>query len=68
MLFIQVGLANVGMWAMLDVLHRPLDWWLGVDLTTRVTWLGVSVVAGGIVYVVVLAVLGLRPSKLKLNA
>jgi putative peptidoglycan lipid II flippase len=66
-LLIQVGLANVGMWVMLSVLHRPLDWWLGVDLLTRVTWLGVSVVAGGIVYVVVLAVLGLRPSKLKLN-
>ncbi|MCH8135953.1 MAG: murein biosynthesis integral membrane protein MurJ, partial [Proteobacteria bacterium] len=48
-LFIQVGLANVAMWAMLNVLHRPLDWWLGVDLLTRVTWLGVSVVASGIV-------------------
>jgi len=68
MLFIQVGLANVAMWATLRFLHEPLDWWLAVDLATRVTWLGVSVVAGGVVYVVVLVALGLRPSKLKLGA
>ena len=66
-LMIQVGLANAAMWVILYWLHRPLAWWLAVDLATRATWLGLSVFAGGVGYVIVLVACGLRPSKLKLK-
>jgi putative peptidoglycan lipid II flippase len=63
-LLVQVAVASGLMWAALDWLKRPLDWWLGVDAGDRVEFLGVSVAAGALVYFVVLLALGLRPSKL----
>ena len=66
-LLLQVVLANAAMWVILFWLRRPLVWWLAVDLATRATWLGLSVVAGGAGYVIVLVAFGLRPSKLRLN-
>ena len=66
-LLLQVALANAAMWVILFWLRRPLVWWLAVDLATRATWLGLSVIAGGVGYVIVLVAFGLRPSKLRLN-
>jgi putative peptidoglycan lipid II flippase len=67
MLLLQLLLANVAMWAILRLLHKSLSWWLYVEPTLRIAWLGLSVLAGAVVYLLVLIVLGLRPSKLKLN-
>jgi peptidoglycan biosynthesis protein MviN/MurJ (putative lipid II flippase) len=63
----QAGLANAAMSVILFWLHRPLAWWLAADLSARVTWLGLSVFAGGVAYVIALAAFGLRPSKLRLK-
>ena len=66
-LIMQAGLANAAMSVILFWLHRPLAWWLAVDLSARVTWLGLSVFAGGVAYFIALAAFGLRPSKLRLK-
>ena len=63
-LLLQVAAGNVVMWAVIDRLQRPLDWWLAAGAMERVNWLAVSVVAGAVSYFIVLVVLGLRPSKL----
>jgi putative peptidoglycan lipid II flippase len=63
-LLLQVFVAIVLMWVVIDQLARPLSWWLGATMTDRVGWLTVSIVAGAGVYFVVLFALGLRPSKL----
>lgn len=67
LLLLQLLLANVAMWAILRLLHKSLSWWLYVEPTLRTAWLGLSVLAGAVVYFLVLIVLGLRPSKLKLK-
>jgi len=66
-LSLQVAVANGLMWAALEYLARPLDWWLGVGRGDRVEYLGVCVVAGAIVYFVALVAMGLRPSRLGLR-
>jgi len=63
-LLAQAGAANVVMWVILDRLERPLSWWFGVGTSERVGWLGVSVLAGAGAYLLILLVLGLRPSGL----
>ena len=63
-LVLQVLVANVLMWIVIDRLERPLSWWLGAAAVDRITWLAVSIVAGAGTYFLVLMVLGLRPSKL----
>jgi len=63
-LLAQAGAANVAMWVILDRLERPLSWWFGVGTSERVGWLGVSVLAGAGAYLLILLVLGLRPSGL----
>ena len=63
-LLVQVALANVVMWAALDQLQRSTDWWLAATVADRVSWLGITIAAGIAAYVVVLLLLGLRPSKL----
>jgi putative peptidoglycan lipid II flippase len=64
LLLIQAGAANAVMWGILDRLERPLGWWLEVGTPDRVGWLAISVVAGAAAYLLVLLVLGLRPSRL----
>lgn len=66
-LLMQVAAANLAMWAMLAWLHRPLSWWIGESLYYRACWLAVTIIAAAGVYVVVLFVLGLRPSRLRLK-
>jgi putative peptidoglycan lipid II flippase len=63
-LLIQVTLANVVMWIVIDRLERPLDWWLATSASDRIGWLAVSIAAGAGAYFIVLLVTGLRPSKL----
>ncbi len=63
-LLAQVAVANVLMWAALDWLSRPLEWWLSVGVLERVEYLGINVVAGAGAYFIMLLALGLRPSKL----
>jgi len=63
-LLVQVLVANVLMWAVIDRLERPLSWWLGAAAVDRISWLAISIVAGAGTYLLVLLVLGLRPSKL----
>jgi putative peptidoglycan lipid II flippase len=63
-LLVQVLVANVFMWVVIDRLERPLSWWLGAAAADRIGWLAVSIVAGAATYFLVLVVLGLRPSKL----
>ena len=60
----QVIVASACMWWLLGRLERPVEWWLAATLGDRTGWLLVSVAGGALVYAIVLAVLGLRPSKL----
>ncbi len=64
LLLVQVVAANALMWVVLEQLDRPLNWWLETSVYDRAGWLGVSVAAGAAVYLLVLLVFGLRPSKL----
>ena len=68
MLMLRVLAANIAMCAVLLLLYRPLEWWLGVGLFDRVSWLGVSVAGAVATYFVSLLVLGLRPSQFRLRA
>ncbi len=63
-LILQVLAANGIMWITLRWIARPLDWWLANATVDRIAWLGVSVVAGGAAYFIVLFALGLRPASL----
>ena len=46
-LLLQVAAGNAAMWALLEWLHRPLDWWLDDFRGGRdFGWLGISVAAG----------------------
>ena len=67
LLLLQVLLANVAMWAALAWLHRPLAWWLAVDVTARSGWLALTVAAGAAGYFLALYVLGLRTSNLRMR-
>ena len=63
-LLVQVLAANVAMGFALSYVGRPLAWWLDATVLQRSGWLAVSIAAGAAAYFAVLAVLGLRPSKL----
>jgi hypothetical protein len=52
------------MWFVIERLQRPLSWWLDAAVIDRVAWLAAIIGAGAGAYFVVLAALGLRPSKL----
>jgi putative peptidoglycan lipid II flippase len=67
-LMVRVLAANIAMCAVLLLLYRPLEWWLGVASFDRVYWLGISVVAGAATYFFSLLILGLRPSQFRLRA
>ena len=66
-LLAQVAAASAGMALLLAYMERPLTWWLASSVADRSIWLGATIVAGGACYVVVLLLLGLRPSGLALR-
>jgi putative peptidoglycan lipid II flippase len=67
-LSMQVLAALVVMTLCLLSLNKSLDWWIAASVADRLLWLSVSVFAGAAVYLVVLLVLGLRPSNLRLRS
>ena len=64
LLSFRILLASLAMWGMLALLDKPLSWWLDVALADRVWALSVSIVAGVVVYLAALMLLGTRPSQL----
>ena len=62
---LRVGVAIAAMAVCLNVLNRPLSWWLPSGVVDRSTWLGIVVVAGAAAYFIVLLVVGIRPSQLR---
>ena len=64
----QVLAGVVIMTACLIYLDRPLDWWIAASVTERLVWLATSIIAGMVVYFIVLLSLGLRPSNLRLRS
>lgn len=66
-LLLQVLMANIAMWAILDSLHRPLEWWLAAGLLDRSAWLVLNVAVSATAYFLVLYALGLRPSNLRMR-
>ncbi len=62
---LRVGMAIAAMAACLNMLNRPLSWWLPSSVVERSTWLGIVVVAGAAAYFIVLLVVGIRPSQLR---
>ena len=66
-LLLRVAMANGAMIAVLLQLYRATDWWTSVALGQRVTWLAVSVVAGGATYFLALLLLGTRPSQFRMR-
>ncbi len=67
LLLLRVLVANVAMWATLAWLHRPLAWWLAVDVSARSAWLALTVAVGAAGYFLVLYALGLRTSNLRMR-
>lgn len=67
-LLLQLLVANVAMMAILNLLQRPLAWWIDHSLFDRVTWLGLTVVAAAAVYFLALLIVGLRPAALRLKS
>jgi putative peptidoglycan lipid II flippase len=63
-LLLQVLVAIVLMWIVIQQLDRPLSWWVEATLIERVSWLAISITAGVGVYFAALFLLGLRPSRL----
>ncbi len=66
-LLLQVLVANIAMWAILEWLHRPLAWWLAAALLDRSVWLALNIAVSATGYFLVLYVLGLRPSNLRMR-
>ncbi|HWM26951.1 MAG TPA: murein biosynthesis integral membrane protein MurJ [Woeseiaceae bacterium] len=60
--------ANGAMAVCLVQMGRPLDWWLEASLSTRSMWLGLTIVAGAVVYFAALLVAGVRPAALRLHS
>ena len=67
LLLLRVLTANVAMWATLAWLHRPLAWWLAVDVSARSGWLALTAAVGAAGYFLVLYALGLRTSNLRMR-
>ena len=67
LLLLRVLMANVAMWATLAWLHRPLAWWLAVDVGARSGRLALTVAVGAAGYFLVLYALGLRTSNLRMR-
>lgn len=66
-LLLQVLMANIAMWAILDSLHRPLEWWLAAGPLDRSAWLVLNVAVSATAYFLVLYALGLRLSNLRMR-
>lgn len=66
-LLMGFGVANAVMCSCLVWMQRSLEWWLTADFLSRAVWLGVEIVAAVFVYFATLAVVGVRPSHLRLH-
>lgn len=67
-LLVKCGLANVAMAGLLFAVWRPLDWWIDVGMTGRVSWLTLCIGLGAAGYFAVLFILGVRPGAFRLKA
>ncbi len=67
LLLLRVLCANAAMCAVLTVFDRSSSWWFEVANLQRVGWLMLTVAAGGGVYFLVLAVLGMRFADFRLK-
>ncbi|MGH8165588.1 MAG: murein biosynthesis integral membrane protein MurJ, partial [Woeseiaceae bacterium] len=67
-LLLRFLVANGAMAVCLVQMGRPLDWWLGASLSTRSMWLGLTIVAGAVVYFAALLIAGVRPAALRLHS
>ena len=59
--------ANICLVICLEVLARPLTWWLESDAMSRMVWVLMDISVGAIVYFLVLFVLGVRTTTLRLR-
>jgi len=66
-LMVRVVLANGAMYAVLDQLHRPLEWWLGATFNGRISWLAVTIAIAAGTYFLALILLGTRLSQFRLR-
>jgi putative peptidoglycan lipid II flippase len=66
-LMMRVVLANGAMYAALNQLYRPLEWWLSAGFSGRVSWLAVTIAIAAGTYFLALIVLGTRLSQFRLR-
>ncbi len=65
-IIVSTCVAAATMGAVLILAGGPVDEWIAADLWTRVTWLLAAVGGGGLIYALVILVLGLRPRDFRL--
>jgi putative peptidoglycan lipid II flippase len=63
----RVTLACVGMYAVLQQLYRPLEWWIEASFTGRAGWLAVTIITAVGTYFVALLLMGTRLSQFRLK-
>jgi len=63
----RVTLACVGMYAVLQQLYRPLEWWIEASFTGRAGWLAVTIITAVGAYFVALLLMGTRLSQFRLK-
>ena len=67
LLLLRVVLANGVMYLVLDQLYRPLEWWLSVSFTGRMSWLALTIAVAVGSYFLALLVMGTRLSQFRLR-
>jgi len=66
-LMLRVFLANAAMFAVLDQLFRPLEWWLDAQFIGRIVWLSLTVALAVATYFLALILMGTRLSQFRLR-
>lgn len=67
LLLLRVVLANGVMYLVLEQLYRPLEWWLSVSFTGRMSWLALTIAVAVGSYFLALLVMGTRLSQFRLR-
>jgi putative peptidoglycan lipid II flippase len=67
LLLLRVVLANGVMYLVLDQLYRPLEWWLSVSFTGRMSWLALTIAVAVGSYFLALLMMGTRLSQFRLR-